>query len=91
MVSALAGVRTRPELAPRRAELSPASRLALAFAGSTLELARRPGDTGGVRRAVSTHGDMTVAGLEQLELTGLRLALTAADPVVVVAGRGEKS
>ena len=43
-----------------------------------------------MRRAVSTHGDMTVAGLEQLELTGLRLALTAADPVVV-AGRGEKS
>jgi pyrroline-5-carboxylate reductase len=68
-----------------------ASQLALGAVEGTVELVRRSGDTGGVRRAVSTPGGMTIAGIEQLELARLRPALMAAVRAAVSRGRGEKS
>jgi pyrroline-5-carboxylate reductase len=65
-----------------------ASDLALGAVAGTVELVRRTGDTGGVRRAVSTPGGMTIAGIEQLELAGLRPALMAAVRAAVARGRG---
>jgi pyrroline-5-carboxylate reductase len=66
-----------------------ASQLALGAVAGTVELVRRSGDTGGVRRAVSTPGGMTIAGIEQLELARLRPALMAAVRAAVARGRGE--
>jgi pyrroline-5-carboxylate reductase len=66
-----------------------ASELALGAVAGTVELVRRTGDTGGVRRAVSTPGGMTIAGIEQLELARLRPALMAAVRAAVSRGRGK--
>ena len=67
-----------------------ASELALGAVAGTVELVRRSEDTGGVRRAVSTPGGMTIAGIEQLELARLRPALMAAVRAAVARGRGEE-
>ena len=64
-----------------------ACELALGAVEGTVELVRHSGDTGGVRRAVSTPGGMTIAGIEQLELAGLRPALMAAVKAAVDRGR----
>jgi len=63
--------------------------LALGAVAGTVELVRRSEDTGGVRRAVSTPGGMTIAGIEQLELARLRPALMAAVRAAVARGRGQ--
>ncbi len=65
-----------------------AADLALGAVAGTVELVRRSEDTGGVRRAVSTPGGMTIAGIEQLELARLRPALMAAVRAAVARGRG---
>lgn len=65
-----------------------AAELALGAVAGTVELVRRSEDTGGVRRAVSTPGGMTIAGIEQLELARLRPALMAAVRAAVARGRG---
>lgn len=65
-----------------------AAQLALGAVAGTVELVRRSEDTGGVRRAVSTPGGMTIAGIEQLELARLRPALMAAVRAAVARGRG---
>lgn len=66
-----------------------AAELALGAVAGTVELVRQTGDTGGVRRAVSTPGGMTIAGIEQLELARLRPALMAAVRAAVARGRGK--
>jgi pyrroline-5-carboxylate reductase len=66
-----------------------AAELALGAVAGTVELVRQAGDTGGVRRAVSTPGGMTIAGIEQLELARLRPALMAAVRAAVARGRGQ--
>jgi pyrroline-5-carboxylate reductase len=66
-----------------------ASELALGAVAGTVELVKQSGDTGGVRRAVSTPGGMTIAGIEQLELARLRPALMAAVRAAVSRGRGK--
>jgi pyrroline-5-carboxylate reductase len=66
------------------------SELALGAVAGTVELVRHSGDTGAVRRAVSTPGGMTIAGIEQLELARLRPALMAAVRAAVDRGRGKK-
>jgi pyrroline-5-carboxylate reductase len=65
------------------------SELALGAVAGTVELVRHTGDTGGVRRAVSTPGGMTIAGIEQLELARLRPALMAAVRAAVDRGRAK--
>ena len=67
-----------------------AAELALGAVAGTVELVRHSGDTGGVRRAVSTPGGMTIAGIEQLELARLRPALMAAVRAAVDRGRTKK-
>jgi len=67
-----------------------AAELALGAVAGTVELVRHTGDTGGVRRAVSTPGGMTIAGIEQLELARLRPALMAAVRAAVDRGRAKK-
>lgn len=64
-----------------------AAQLAVGAVAGTVELVRRSGETGGVRRAVSTPGGMTIAGIEQLELAGLRPALMAAVRAAVARAR----
>ena len=66
------------------------SELALGAVAGTVELVRHSGDTGAVRRAVSTPGGMTIAGIEQLELARLRPALMAAVRAAVDRGRAKK-
>jgi pyrroline-5-carboxylate reductase len=66
-----------------------AAELALGAVAGTVELVRQAGDTGGVRRAVSTPGGMTIAGIEQLEIARLRPALMAAVRAAVARGRNK--
>jgi pyrroline-5-carboxylate reductase len=66
------------------------SELALGAVAGTVELVRHSGDTGSVRRSVSTPGGMTIAGIEQLELARLRPALMAAVRAAVDRGRAKK-
>lgn len=67
-----------------------AMQLALGAVAGTVELVRSSGETGGVRRSVSTPGGMTIAGIEQLELAGLRPALMAAVRAAVARARRQQ-